>query len=541
MYVCMYVCMYIYIYIYAPGLVCRPFLGIYKLISGLRRVTKRPPPSEITVFVVLHFAENRLLSDGGIGLFKKITHLGGPFARGFWLGQIRLFFLFHLWRFGSWRRNQRGRKTRNASKQGVSERFGVFLRLQLPLDELDRLDFAQLCWNIYFCRSYKFVFFGSSNFWPNWVWRAKNSMGLQNWGRFENGVFHIFPGEDQFVIFAARGCVAFGFESGSLPKMALRLRRGGFLRFCRGFLFRHRCRQYEEDLFKLPSSSSSCFSLFCVFFLGLGSTQPCTCVFGQLALNPPFFFSFCLFTKTLFSLWKRVIFVNFSVSPFLSPWLLALLLFTLSLSLYSCFLFFCSFLVVLSFSFLPVFLCCSFLPCFFAFVSWKEQHQNITFERFLFINSLLFFWFPVLCVSLKSRCLIFVFPFLKLCVLVNIHVLISQRGPFLKHRFLFCTLCKHYHFYWGPILGANFGWCSKITVKIGISAHCQEQQTRQTSTILRGSPLGRVGVIIWAKWKCGDAGTEAEHDNQCSDILWFDLVSCHTKRECKKEKQWNEK
>ena len=45
-------CVYVYIYIYCWVSMRPPFFGIYELISGPRRVNKRPPPSEITVFVV---------------------------------------------------------------------------------------------------------------------------------------------------------------------------------------------------------------------------------------------------------------------------------------------------------------------------------------------------------------------------------------------------------------------------------------------------------------------------------------------------------
>ena len=44
-----------------------------------------------------------------------------------------------------------------------------------------------------------------------------------------------------------------------------------------------------------------CFCLWFAFFLGLGATPHCTCVFGHLAFKPSYsFVSFCLFTRTLF-------------------------------------------------------------------------------------------------------------------------------------------------------------------------------------------------------------------------------------------------
>ena len=85
------------------------------------------------------------------------------------------------------------------------------------------------------------------------------------------------------MIFWRAGMSRFGFESGSLPRMALRLRCGGFSRFFRGCFF--------DAVFanlKTISSNSLFFRVlfFSAFSSGLGSTQPCTCVFELLALNP---------------------------------------------------------------------------------------------------------------------------------------------------------------------------------------------------------------------------------------------------------------
>ena len=192
--------------------------------------------------------------------------------------------------------------------------------------------------------------------------------------------------------------------------------------------------------------------------------------FGVVGLQPFLVFCvFCLFTNTVFPL-KTGYFVHFSVSPFLSPWFLSLLLFH-SLSLSFLFFVFFSFLAFLFFC-PSLFFCCYFLPCFFAFFCFtKKTTSNITFERFLFINYFCFWGGGVL------FCFVFQIPFLIFCLFVlsvvcfvNINVFIFQRRPFLKHQVLFCALCKVIVFFRAD-LRANLVDVRKNTVKIGISAH----------------------------------------------------------------------
>ena len=305
-------------------------------------------------------------------------------------------------------------------------------------------------------------FFGSSNFWPNWVWKAKNGLGLQNWGRFENDVFPIFPGRgpicEIFGAFSARSCVAVWVRFGPLPEICLRLRCGWFFRVFRGSSFDTVFANLKRDLLKLPSLLFV-FCSFLRFLLEFGSTQPCTCVLGQLALNLSFLFVFLFVCvqKHCFYPWKRVIFVNFSVSPFLSPWLHSLLLFTL-VSLFLLFLFFCPSLFFCFFLWPSLFFCCSFLPCFFAFVSWQQQHQNIRCERLLFINYFCFFWvscFVVSSILFSYLC----FSLFKVCVLVNMNVFVFLRRPFSKTQILVLHFVKHYRFYWGPFCRQNWMMC----------------------------------------------------------------------------------
>ena len=138
-------------------------------------------------------------------------------------------------------------------------------------------------------------------------------------------------------------------------------------------------------------------------------------------LNPPYLFWFDLFCfcflcwfwrKTCFAPWKFLREqVNFQCLPLFLP----VFFFFFPLPFFhSLFL-----LIFFSYSLLALLLSFCFLkkhclPCFFAFVSWQEQHQNLKFERF-FPQSFLFCLFPVFfCLSnpfLLSLC----FPCLKLC------------------------------------------------------------------------------------------------------------------------------
>ena len=169
---------------------------------------------------------------------------------------------------------------------------------------------------------------------------------------------------------------------------------------------------------------------------------------GAVGLQP--FLVFCVFVfckNTVFPL-ETGYFVHFSVSPFLSPWLLSLFLFH-SLSLL--------FLVFFVYSLLY---CWFLLLCFFVvlscLVSLRLFHEkNITFERFLFINYFCFLGVSCFALPFKSLFLILFLSFFQLCVLVNIHVFIFQRRTFLKHSVLFCALCKVIVFvkgrFWGQI------------------------------------------------------------------------------------------
>ena len=377
---------------------------------------------------------------------------------------------------GSSRRSPRGSGTRNPSKQGVSEQFCVVGPGWFALGPLYRLHVAVHFWRKFFGVS-QICFFGSSNFWPNWFWKAKQRPGAAEPRRFSKWRFSHFSRARTNLwifwrVFVFAAVSRFGFDSGRCHKSACGCGADGFSEVFRCSFFDSVFANLKRDLLKIPSLLFV-FCSFLRFLLQLGSTQPCTCVLGQLALNLFFFFFVffvCLFTKTLFSPWKRVIFVHFSMSHFLSPWFPSLLLFIPCLSL-SLVYFFCPSLFFCFFLWPFLFFCCSFLPCFFAFVSWQQQqHQNIRCERFLFINLFCFFWVSCFLVSpipFSYLC----FSLFKFCVLVNMNVFVFLSRPFLKHRFLFCILWNIIVFLGAHFVGKIWMMC-KSTVKIGISAHC---------------------------------------------------------------------
>ena len=252
--------------------------------------------------------------------------------------------------------------------------------------------------------------------------------------------------------------------------MALRLRCGGFPRLLRGVCF-------DPVFANLKWSSSHpplfvlVFFLFGAFFLGIGGNATLGLHVCFRALASYFFTGFlCLFTKTQFSpeKKKKVIF-HFSVSPF---FLLGFFHFsfslthslTLSLSLVSC-----VFFLVFLFFFIPSLILFCVFSCFVSLLLFHERTTSKYYIRKDYFHQLFLFWgFPV--VFFLSNPFSYLFSKLyQLCVLVNIHVFIFQRRPFLKRQALFCTLWKVVVF-----LGANFWgkfvWCSQNTVKIGISA-----------------------------------------------------------------------
>ena len=182
----------------------------------------------------------------------------------------------------------------------------------------------------------------------------------------------------------------------------------------------------QNFCFSVCVCSCFCFAFAFAFFWGFEGQARWPEGPPHFALNPPYLFCFVIFWGGrglfLFRFLRKPcsppqngILAHFSVSPFVLPsnsfsfpfshshisLALSLWYFSFSiLSFFSCFLLF----LVASF-FLCFFVS---LPCFFAFVSWKERHQNIQVRKF---SS------SILSVYLVS-CLVFSFKslFLYLCV-----------------------------------------------------------------------------------------------------------------------------
>ena len=332
---------------------------------------------------------------------------------------------------------------------------------------------------IIFSVGYYFLRFHVRNFVEIGFPSSKNPWGCRTELVLKSVFFAVCPLRAQiWRAGGAQRCRFFSWISGPCQKWPCRCGAEGFSVFS-GVFFWPRFRKPQVVLFTSPSFSLGVFSLLFAFFLGLGATPHCTYVFGQLAFNPSYLWGvFGVFLeKHCFSPWKRVIWVHFSVSLFCVSLSFVLPSFTslchslsLSLSLFLSLSFFFLvffFLVVLSLFLPSLFFCCYFLSCCFVFVSWEEQLQNITFESLLFI-----IYFVYFSVSSFKYVLIFVFHYLTCVWWWTSMFPIIPRRPFLKHQFWFYTLWKvivffRAHFDWG-----NSGWCSRNTVKIGISTHC---------------------------------------------------------------------
>ena len=209
-------------------------------------------------------------------------------------------------------------------------------------------------------------------------------------------------------------------------------------------------------------------------------------------------------------------FLFLSPSTFFGLPLVQFLFFSLSLSLSCSFLsfFLLVFLCLLSFG--SFFFSLSHFSFFFAFVFWKEQHEILKLQ---FICSSIFSLFMVSClVSL------FQIPFSYLCFFSWYSVMLfvehqyfwfqkrswktpilGQKGSCNKTGFfnnLCFEKCEKLSFF--PFFGPNFGWCSKSTVKIGISAYFQKKKRKKW-------PFCR--VTIWAKLGLLSGPSLLQHQN----------------------------
>ena len=222
-----------------------------------------------------------------------------------------------------------------------------------------------------------------------------------------------------------------------------------------------------------------------------------------------FFWHFCVFCGCFFFSCFFVVFEClplFLLSLFLaSPFFyfpfsvsLSLSLLFLSFFLPSCLSFLLSFgscfVIFLSFSF------------FFAFVSWKEQHQIIQLQFFLHQS---FLFFVVSCLVFLSNPFFssLRFPDFKLCFLFNINgfgfktnnlttkqTFLVKRGVATKRFFyepVFCKMSKVIVFF-GLCFFWQFLFDFKKHYKIGISAHCLKAKNCQKMAIVNGYQLGHL-------------------------------------------------
>ena len=358
-------------------------------------------------------AKLRMVRNSRNRTFQKNAILA-TFCALFWPPFLEALFL--TWcSSGLLQKCRRGGRTRNATKQWGSDRFRVYLARRLLL-----------CWSkLRFCgpnlttissACYYFLLSEVRFFDEIGFWGSKTRWGCRAEVVFKSVFFCVVSGARANLTRGKRAGVTISCRvwCGSQNGLAAVVRRvfASFSAF-----FGDPFSQTSSGAFTPPSFCLGVF-LFCLpSSWDWGQRRIARVFLGSWPSTFLFFLVFRdLFTKTLFFLWKRVILVHFSVSPFRSPWLLSLLCVTLSLSIYlSCF--FPSLLSCLCFH-LPYFFGCSLLSCFFAFVSWKEQPQNLTFANLIFINYFgVFSWFVF-----HKYVLIFIFSLFKSNILVHINV-----------------------------------------------------------------------------------------------------------------------
>ena len=151
----------LYIYIYASGLT-----GGYELISGPGRVNKRARSSETTCFKAWNGerffrARLRMVKNSRNRTFRKMP-FSRHFAHFFGHPSLRPFFpLVLFWLVGRMLMNEVD--ARNATKQGVSDRFRVCLPLR-PRHLLEKASILRTVFNDNFFCVLLFSIFRSSNF-----------------------------------------------------------------------------------------------------------------------------------------------------------------------------------------------------------------------------------------------------------------------------------------------------------------------------------------------------------------------------------------
>ena len=319
------------------------------------------------------FAENRPWSDNReIGLFAK-----GAFCAFFWPHFLQAVFS-RLCSSVSWQDSRGGGYTRNATKQGVSERFHVFLSLRALLARWKCVilrtfledNFFQ-CVTVFYVSKFEIL--------TKLGFQSKKALGAAEPSSFRKGHFlHFVRCARKFDARWARGRVGFSVGFGVVAKNA---RAASVRRFSASFPVFF-CDPVFAN-FKWSSSQSPSFCLGVLFFIriffGNGGNTALHVCFWAVGLQS-FIFSWflgfflqnhCFPAENI----KRVSLVHFSVSP------LVLLGFFFSLFFVALFFLFFSSLVVLSLFYPSSFLLSFFV--LFRFCFTKRTTSKYYILRFL--------------------------------------------------------------------------------------------------------------------------------------------------------------
>ena len=138
---------YIYIHIHATGFICGPPKRVSSIHLRPPNRSFAAPPFRNHCFcsakrVFCGFRKSSFLTVFGFFGFFKNAIL--EVVEVVFCGPEKFLFFGHVSGLGSSRRSPRGSRTRNTSKQGVSEQFCVVVPRSLALDPLCRLDAAQI-------------------------------------------------------------------------------------------------------------------------------------------------------------------------------------------------------------------------------------------------------------------------------------------------------------------------------------------------------------------------------------------------------------
>ena len=376
----------LYIYIYASGLISGPDFRV-------SWVNKRTGSSETACFIVRN----------GVTVFRGIVATTGK-SRNSRFGKMALFeaFCALFWppfpetlfltscSCGLSQICRRGGRTRNATKQGVSDRFGVFLARRLLLC-LPKLRFCGPNLTNFFSASYYFLFSEVRFFGEIGFWGSKTRWGCRTEVIFKRVFLALCRARAQIWRAASARARYFflGFRVGPTNGLAAAVRRV-FASF--SVFVADPFSQTSSGPFHTPLFLFRCFSLLFDFFLGLGATPLCTCVFGQLAFNLPFFFRVFL-QKHCFPLKKGLFLFISRCLPFVLLGFFHYLCHSLSLyiSLSLSFFFFLFFPLLSCLSFyLPWFL--AVFCCLVSSFVWFTNKNKYIIWKVYFHQIFLLFW-----------------------------------------------------------------------------------------------------------------------------------------------------